>query len=355
VCLSTWCNALQAFFTCPTVLVWSMAGVKEQYAKQWLQGAKWAAITIVVVGSPVLGKVTQACLCTGWEASAGEKLLVMSRWYQPARLCTPGAVAGLLCLNESPLGCHAIQTCHRLHSVECAKSVKATSMALAACLHVCSARWSSVCIYIHMICGRSAHPSQPDTGQPHLISALLDLGPSCCRLLAGGWCSRGASLAQARALPDDMVSGISTLGISVGISSPVLRRALRGAAGLGGAHAGHRGGRAHRPGRGAAGRHAGALPQRDRHGVHQCAADSSRPGSLPGLHPGACVSLHVRQCAAASARPGSLPGLHLGTIVPLHVLMTSTLLCGAAHSQPTLNERVKDIVDRCIGLKLAER
>jgi len=114
----------------------SSAGVKEQYAKQWLQGAKWAAITIVVVGSPVLGKVTQARLCTGWEASAGEKLLVMSRWYQPARLCTPGAVAGLLCLNESPLGCRAIQACHRLHSVECAESVKATSMALAACLHL---------------------------------------------------------------------------------------------------------------------------------------------------------------------------------------------------------------------------
>lgn len=37
-----------------------VTGVDEQHARQWLQGAKWAAITIVVVGSPVLGKVTQA-------------------------------------------------------------------------------------------------------------------------------------------------------------------------------------------------------------------------------------------------------------------------------------------------------
>ena len=37
------------------------AGIDERYARQWLQGAKWAAITIVNVGSPVLGKTSQAC------------------------------------------------------------------------------------------------------------------------------------------------------------------------------------------------------------------------------------------------------------------------------------------------------
>ncbi|KAK9835385.1 hypothetical protein WJX81_006485 [Elliptochloris bilobata] len=37
-------------------------GIDERYARQWLQGAKWAAITIVNVGSPVLGKTSQVSL-----------------------------------------------------------------------------------------------------------------------------------------------------------------------------------------------------------------------------------------------------------------------------------------------------
>ena len=35
------------------------AGISDRAADQWLQGCKWAAITIVVVSAPVLGKVTQ--------------------------------------------------------------------------------------------------------------------------------------------------------------------------------------------------------------------------------------------------------------------------------------------------------
>ncbi|KAK9807116.1 hypothetical protein WJX73_006825 [Symbiochloris irregularis] len=36
-----------------------LTGVSSRAAQQWLQGCKWAAITIIVVSAPVLGKVTQ--------------------------------------------------------------------------------------------------------------------------------------------------------------------------------------------------------------------------------------------------------------------------------------------------------
>ena len=41
-----------------------LAGFSDRAADQWLQGCKWAAITIVVVSAPVLGKVTQ--VGPGW-------------------------------------------------------------------------------------------------------------------------------------------------------------------------------------------------------------------------------------------------------------------------------------------------
>jgi hypothetical protein len=73
------CNTLQAFYQLShgAGACASSAGVKEQYAKQWLQGAKWAAITIVVVGSPVLGKVTGAPLHNPVLLSAAERFLVI--------------------------------------------------------------------------------------------------------------------------------------------------------------------------------------------------------------------------------------------------------------------------------------
>lgn len=37
----------------------SCAGSREKTGVQWLQGCKWAAITVVVVASPMLGKVSQ--------------------------------------------------------------------------------------------------------------------------------------------------------------------------------------------------------------------------------------------------------------------------------------------------------
>ena len=44
------------------LLMWSdtgFAGNQGQRGVQWLQGCKWAAITVVVVASPMLGKVSQ--------------------------------------------------------------------------------------------------------------------------------------------------------------------------------------------------------------------------------------------------------------------------------------------------------
>ena len=44
------------------LLMWSdtgIAGNQGQRGVQWLQGCKWAAITVVVVASPMLGKVSQ--------------------------------------------------------------------------------------------------------------------------------------------------------------------------------------------------------------------------------------------------------------------------------------------------------
>ncbi len=35
------------------------AGLTHHAAKQWLQGAKWCAITVIVVAAPVIGKVAQ--------------------------------------------------------------------------------------------------------------------------------------------------------------------------------------------------------------------------------------------------------------------------------------------------------
>lgn len=37
----------------------TLGGSEQKTGVQWLQGCKWAAITVVVVASPMLGKVSQ--------------------------------------------------------------------------------------------------------------------------------------------------------------------------------------------------------------------------------------------------------------------------------------------------------
>lgn len=37
----------------------TLGGSQQKTGVQWLQGCKWAAITVVVVASPMLGKVSQ--------------------------------------------------------------------------------------------------------------------------------------------------------------------------------------------------------------------------------------------------------------------------------------------------------
>lgn len=48
-------QAWSAAITCDVLSV----GSREKTGVQWLQGCKWAAITVVVVASPMLGKVSQ--------------------------------------------------------------------------------------------------------------------------------------------------------------------------------------------------------------------------------------------------------------------------------------------------------
>ena len=40
----------------------TLGGSEQKRGVQWLQGCKWAAITVVVVASPMLGKVSQVRL-----------------------------------------------------------------------------------------------------------------------------------------------------------------------------------------------------------------------------------------------------------------------------------------------------
>ena len=45
------------------------AGLTHHAAAQWLQGAKWCAITVIVVAAPVIGKVAQVCVFSGISKS----------------------------------------------------------------------------------------------------------------------------------------------------------------------------------------------------------------------------------------------------------------------------------------------
>ena len=52
----------------------SCAGSREKTGVQWLQGCKWAAITVVVVASPMLGKVSQVGFSRDFHVVTSAKL-----------------------------------------------------------------------------------------------------------------------------------------------------------------------------------------------------------------------------------------------------------------------------------------